>query len=391
MALTAHTLEPLIKDEFTGEAPAKRLLSHLMSERDRGAKMVGIYCGYAPVELIRAMDLTPVSLCAFSNATIEAAEAVLPANLCPLIKSSYGFIVQDTCPFFAMSDAVIAETTCDGKKKMFELIADRRPMYVMDLPQLPDNPGAVDNWSVIIRSLREFLERTFGRRIHSQRIEEEIRKSNRKARLMNEIFSYAANGPPVIGWPELFDVLTLAQSVAGNQMESILQDVLQKLEKRRRDGYVYGEKGARRVLVTGCPVGGDSLKVLKIIEEAGGVVVALDSCSGMKPYADLINEETDDPIRALAVRYLKIPCSCMTPNKRRFTELDRMIARFKPDAVIDLVLQACHSYSIESVKVEEYIQRTCGLPFLKVLTDYSQSDVGQIRTRVEALLEMCRD
>jgi benzoyl-CoA reductase/2-hydroxyglutaryl-CoA dehydratase subunit BcrC/BadD/HgdB len=80
----------------------------------------------------------------------------------------------------------------------------------------------------------------------------------------------------------------------------------------------------------------------------------------------------------------------MTPNNRRLTEMDKLIEKFKPDAVVDVVLQACHSYNIESVRVGRRVQEKRGLPFLKVVTDYSQSDIGQIRTRVEALLEMCR-
>jgi benzoyl-CoA reductase/2-hydroxyglutaryl-CoA dehydratase subunit BcrC/BadD/HgdB len=102
-----------------------------------------------------------------------------------------------------------------------------------------------------------------------------------------------------------------------------------------------------------------------------------------------IKEDTKDPARALAERYLKIPCSCMTPNTRRLTEMTRIIDKFKPDAVIDVVLQACHSYNIESHRVGEHVQKNHGLPFLKIVTDFSQSDVGQIRTRVEALLESC--
>jgi benzoyl-CoA reductase/2-hydroxyglutaryl-CoA dehydratase subunit BcrC/BadD/HgdB len=134
-------------------------------------------------------------------------------------------------------------------------------------------------------------------------------------------------------------------------------------------------------------VGGDSLKVLNIIEEAGGVIVALDSCSGMKPYGDMIEEGTGDPLRALAARYLKIPCSCMTPNNRRLTELDTLVDRFRPDAVVDVVLHACHSYNVESIKVGQHVREKHALPFLKIVTDYSPSDIGQIRTRVEALLE----
>ncbi len=382
--------EPLIDDEYTGEPPAKRLLAYLQTQRERGTSIVGVYCGYAPVELIRAFGLVPASLCAFSNATIETAETVLPANLCPLIKSSYGFIMKDACPFFAVSDAVIGETTCDGKKKMFELIADRKPMHVMDLPQLPDEPEAIDDWATAIRKVRRFLESVFGRTTTDDRIEAAIRETNAKSRRLNEVFAYAALNPPVIGWPEIYDALFLAQGASGSDLAPILDGVLQKLEKRKREGYVYGRKGAPRVMVTGCPVGGDSLKVLHIIEEAGGVIVALDSCSGMKPYAEVIEEGTNDPVRAMAARYLKIPCSCMTPNNRRLTEMDKLIEKFKPDAVVDVVLQACHSYNIESIKVGKNVRDKHGLPFLKIVTDYSQSDVGQIRIRVEALLEMCR-
>jgi benzoyl-CoA reductase/2-hydroxyglutaryl-CoA dehydratase subunit BcrC/BadD/HgdB len=384
-----RSAKPLIDDEYTGEPPAKRLLAYLQAQRERGKKIVGIYCGYAPVELIRAFELVPASLCAFSNATIEAAETVLPANLCPLIKSSYGFIMKDTCPFFAMSDAVIAETTCDGKKKMFELIADRKPMHVMDLPQLPDEPEALDNWTSMIRKLRRFLESVFGRTVTDDRIEQAIRDANVRSRLMNRIFDYAAVNPPVIGWPEFNEALFIGDSTSGADMAHALGRIIEKLEKRKQDGYVYGPKGAPRVMVTGCPIGGDALKVLHSIEEAGGVVVALESCSGMKPYAEVIEENTGDPVRAMAARYLKVPCACMTPNNRRLTEIDRLIKRFRPHAIVDVVLQACHAFNIESVKVAENVQVKHGLPFLKIVTDFSQSDVGQIRTRVEALLEMC--
>lgn len=383
-------LEPLIDDQYTGEPSSKRVLAYLQAQRSQGAKIVGIYCGYAPMEVIRALDLVPATLCAFSNATIEAAEAILPANLCPLIKSSYGFIVTDTCPFFGISDAVIAETTCDGKKKMFELIGDYKPLHVMDLPQLPDEPEALENWTTMIHKLKEFLERIFERTITDDRIEQAIRDSNEKVRKMNQVFDYVALDPPLVGWQELYDIFFLAQSARGSEMVPLFDSIINKLERRKKDGYVYGPSGAPRVMVTGCPVSGDASKVFHAIEEAGGVIVALDICSGMKPYMSLIEEGTGEPIRTLAAHYLQIPCSCMTPNDRRLVEMTKIIERFKPDAVVDVILQACHSYNIESFKVGEHIQEKHGLSFLKIVTDYSQSDVGQIRTRVEALLEICK-
>lgn len=383
------SVEPLINDEYTGGPPTKRVLARLQAKRKGGKKIAGVYCGYAPAELIRAMDIAPATLCAFSNSTIEAAETVLPANLCPLIKSSYGFIITDTCPFYGLSDVVIGETTCDGKKKMFELIADLKPTYIMDLPQVPDEEEAVANWTLMIRKLQRFLETTFEMTATDDRIEAAIMDTNRTNTMMRQVFEYAALRPSVVGWREMYDLTFLSQGSTGQEMEPVLDEAIRKLEQRRVAGYVYGPGTANRVLVTGCPVGGDAEKVFNIIEEAGGVIVALDACSGFKPFMTDIEEGTEDPVRALAERYLKIPCSCMTPNARRLTEMARLIEKFKPDAVIDVVLQACHSFNIESYKVGEQVQKNHGLPFLKIVTDFSLSDVEQIRTRVEALLESC--
>jgi benzoyl-CoA reductase/2-hydroxyglutaryl-CoA dehydratase subunit BcrC/BadD/HgdB len=382
-------VEPLVNDGFAGE-PAKRCLSYIQSKREKGKNVVGIYCGYAPMEVIRAAGMVPAVLCAFADKTIAAGEEVLPANLCPLIKSSYGFIRTDTCPFYSLSEAVIAETTCDGKKKMFELIADVKPTHVMDLPQLPDQKEAQDNWTVMIRKLAGFLEQTFECKVSDADVEKEIKNTNLKNKLLNEIFDFAALTPSPITWQEIYDLTYLGQVASTEDMLPLLEASIIKLQKRVADGICHGTTDSPRVLVTGCPVGGDATKVFKIIEEAGGVIVYLDACTGMKAYAGHFEENAKDPYRAVSRRYLDVPCSCMTPNTNRLTELDRIIEKFKPDAVVDVVLHACHSYNIESQKIKERIAAKYGLPFLKIETDYSQSDVGQLRTRVEAMLEMAQ-
>jgi len=379
-------IEPLVHDGFAGE-PSKRCLSYIQSQREKGKHVVGIYCGYAPMEVIRAAGLVPAVLCAFADKTIAAGEEVLPANLCPLIKSSYGFIRTDTCPFYAISEAVIAETTCDGKKKMFEFIADIKPTHVMDLPQLPDQKEARDNWSNMIKKLGGFLENTFDCKITNAAIEQEIKNTNLKNKLLNQIFEFAALTPSPISWQEVYDLTYLGQVATTEDMLPVLEDALTTLKQRVADGVYHGKKESPRVLVTGCPVGGDATKVFKVIEEAGGAIVCLDSCTGMKAYSGFIEENTKKPYVAVSQRYLELPCSCMTPNTRRLKELDRMINKYHLDVVIDVVLHACHSYNIESQKVKAHVEGKHKMPFLKIETDYSQGDVEQIRTRVEAILE----
>ncbi|MFK5951710.1 MAG: double-cubane-cluster-containing anaerobic reductase [Desulfobacterium sp.] len=380
-------IEPLMNDGFDGE-PAKRVLRYMEGHKEKGHPIVGIYCGYAPIELIYAMGIVPTVLCAFSKIPIPSAEAILPANLCPLIKSSYGFILEGTCPFFSMSNAIIAETTCDGKKKMFELAAQVKPLHVMDLPQLPDEVEALDNWTVMIRKLQGFLEKTFHKKATDQTIETAIQKTNLKNSMMRKFYDFAVIHPPVINWQEMYDVGFLALPSTGDEMIPLLETLLKKLERRVEQGVHYGSPESPRVLVTGCPVGGDALKIFKIIEASGGLVVAPDACTGIKAFMGEIEENTPDPVKAIAKRYLEIPCACMTPNDRRLSSLSEMIEKFKPDAVVDFVLTACHSYNVEAYKVGEYVEEKHGLPYLKIESDYSDNDEGQIRTKIEALFEI---
>jgi benzoyl-CoA reductase/2-hydroxyglutaryl-CoA dehydratase subunit BcrC/BadD/HgdB len=381
--------EPLFNDEYVG-APAKRILSRLLEHKERGSAIVGTYCGYAPLELVRAMGIVPAVLCAFANSTISTAESVLPSNLCPLVKSSFGFIQADTCPFFSLSQAVIAETTCDGKKKMFELIADKRPMFVMDLPHVSQSDEALTHWTTVVHKLKTFLETTFDRKITETGLEEAIRDSNRKNDLVMKIFDYAYLDPPVLSWSEILDIVFLATPLSGKELNPVLMEKLEILESRKKKGLHLGKKGSPRILITGCPIAGDSTKVFKAIEEEGGVIVGIDSCTGTKPFINPIPENSGDPIAAIAGRYLNVPCSCMTPNNRRLNELSRMIKLYRPDAVIDVVLHACHSYNIESSKIEAHVSKAHALPFLKIVTDYSAEDIGQIKTRIGALLEMVK-
>jgi len=113
---------------------------HAEAAKAAGRPVVGILCEFTPRELILAAGAVPVCLCGGSAATIPAAEEYLPANLCPLIKSTFGYLVLKKNPFLEWADLVVAETTCDGKKKMFELL------YISLAPdfkhsQTNENPG----------------------------------------------------------------------------------------------------------------------------------------------------------------------------------------------------------------------------------------------------------
>ena len=142
-----------------------------------------------------------------------------------------------------------------------------------------------------------------------------------------------------------------------------------------------------RILLTGCPVGKGSEKVVRLIEELGATVVTMENCTGMKGLVTPV-EEDKDPFTAIADRYLDIPCSCMTPNQGRLESIALLAKEFDVDAVVDLSWLYCHTYEVENGLIRELCETTLNLPYLHLATDYSASDAEQLRTRIEAFLEM---
>ena len=166
---------PEIFEEF-GEKKREAFLE-IKEYKDKGIPVIGMYCAYFPTELAMAAGAIPVGLCSFSNETITAAERDLPKSMCPLVKSSYGFAISDRCPFFHFADLVIGETTCDGKKKMYELMSEFKPVHVMELPNSQSERGLAFWKSEIIRT-KEYLEEFFHIVITEEMIRDAVHLNN---------------------------------------------------------------------------------------------------------------------------------------------------------------------------------------------------------------------
>lgn len=358
--------------------------------KERGIKVAGIYCGFCPKELVMAAGAIPVGLCGTREEPIAAAEETLPRNLCPLIKSSYGFAVTDSCPYFHFSDLIIGETTCDGKKKMFELLGQLKPVHVMQLPKVQNRESSLRLWYDELCRLKAVIEEQFAVEITEQALREAIHITNEELRVRKELFDLNQCKPALISG---LDMLMMTFNIGFNvdQLEGIamLDQFIAEVREVADQGYHIGTADTPRILITGTPVGIGSEKVLSIVEECGALVVVMQNCSGYT-CTELRVDENDsrDPLLILAEKYLQIPCSVMSPNPGRLDLLERMIGEFKVDGVIDISLQACHTFNIESYHIEKLVKEQLGLPFLHIETDYSNSDRESLRVRIEAFLEM---
>ncbi|MDR1948993.1 MAG: 2-hydroxyacyl-CoA dehydratase family protein, partial [Spirochaetaceae bacterium] len=150
---------PEIFESFTEARRNGFITMKTLKEQGRG--VVGTFCSYVPVELFLAAGLVPVGLCSTSDETIAEAEKILPRNLCPLIKASFGFAITDKCPYMYFSDLVVGETTCDGKIKMYELLGKIKEVYVMELPHTQYKESSRNLWLGEIRRLKAKVEERF--------------------------------------------------------------------------------------------------------------------------------------------------------------------------------------------------------------------------------------
>lgn len=358
----------------------------MKEEKDKGRKVVGTFCTYTPRELIYAADAMSVSLCSTSDETVPDAEKVLPKNLCPLVKSSYGFAITDKCPYMYFSDMIIGETTCDAKKKMYELLGEIKDTYVMQLPHSKNN-FSMALWKNELIELVKKLEEKFDVKITEDKIKDAIKLCNEERKAIKEFLNLAKLNPSPIKGSDMHEALYSSnfkfdRKIYINEIKSLTNSLKEKYDS----GETPFKKGTPRILITGCPTGGLVDKIVKQLEEAGSSVVCFENCVGTKNFEMLV-DENKEPIDAIAERYLNIPCSIMTPNDGRMDRIKEYIKDYSVDGVVDVTLTACHTYAIETEKVRRAVEG-CGKSYLAIETNYSNSDSGQLKTRLEAFVEM---
>lgn len=317
-----------------------------------------------------------------SDETIPVAEKDLPKNLCPLIKSSYGFAITDKCPFFYFSDLVVGETTCDGKKKMYEYLGEFKNVHVMELPHKNTEDGLI-LWEKEIHKMKEKLEELFGVEITDEKIRDAIRVKNAERKAVKSFYELMKEDELPMTGLDLWHVLNGIQfnfdkrTIPG-QIEELKEKVLSESKKI---------SGLPRILISGCPIGGATEKVIKAVEDNGGIVVAFENCGGAKAIDKNVEEDTENPYRSMAKKYLNIGCACITPNPNRQELLTRMTKEYKIDGIVDMHLQACQPYQVESLTIKRLAEKL-GASYIAVETDYSKSDIGQLNTRLAAFVEM---
>jgi len=373
-----------VVSEIHGIRPAE-----LIEAQKNGQKVFGTFCVYVPDEVVIAANGIVTGLCGGSQFWVPGGEKVLPKSTCPLIKASVGARLDKTCPFFRIADMYVGETTCDGKKKAWEILGEDVPMHIMDIPQMKREKD-IQKWAEEIAAFAKVVEDFTGNQITVEKLNDAIKLINGRRKAMARVYeARKALNIPISGK----DALLMSQIAFFDdpaRCTEMCNKLADELEQRIADGVSVFPAGTKRILLTGTPLAIPNWKLHHIIETSGGAVVCEEMCTGTRYFENQVDETQttlEGQYMALAQRYMKTNCACFTPNTGRIDDILRMAKEYQVDGVIDVNLKFCCLYDTEGYNVEKALQEA-GIPVLGIETDYTDADAEQLRTRIGAFMEM---
>lgn len=377
-------------DWLTSEIHGQRIVE-LLELKEQNKPLVGTFCIFVPEEVVIGAGGACYGLCGGTQFSIPDAENDLPRNICPLIKSAYGFKVQRTCPYTQASDFIYGETTCEAKKKTWELLNERHPTHVMHIPHMKgEREKAL--WKEEVLEFIKHIEKIIGKELTFAELKQGVEIINQKRAAMQRLDylrSASSDIVPISGKDALLTTQTSFFDDPQRFTEN-LHKLCDELEKRIRDGRSVVPAETPKIMVIGTPMALPNWKLHHVVETTGAVIINEEACIGHRYYKDNIDTEGADSLEALIDRmldrYMEIDCACFTPNDERVEKIVRMFREKKADGIIYYSLSFCHTYNVESKKVIDRLQKE-GIPTLKIESDYSTEDVGQLKTRVEAFVE----
>jgi len=366
--------------------------AELIEAQKQGRKVFGTFCVFVPDEVIIAADAIVTGLCGGSQFWVPDGEKVLPANTCPLIKASVGARLGKTCPFFRIADMYVGETTCDGKKKAYEILSEDVPMHIMNLPQSKREKD-LKAWSDEVSDFVSVVEKFTGNEITVDKLNAAIDIMNNKRRALARLYECRKSQCLPISGRDVLLIMQIAFFDDPQRLADVVNKLCDELEQRIRDGVSVVSDKAPRILITGTPMAVPNWKLHSIIESLGAAVVCEENCTGTRYFTGEVksgNKTMEEAVDALADRYFSnVNCACFTPNHGRIDDIIRLAEEYHVDGVIDVNLKFCNLYDTEGYFVEKALKEK-NIPVMGIETDYNDNDSEQLRTRIEAFLEMIR-
>jgi benzoyl-CoA reductase/2-hydroxyglutaryl-CoA dehydratase subunit BcrC/BadD/HgdB len=388
-----------ITDDFDGNPESMRYFYDLFRRvyiqgepLPHTGKLIGTTCIQVPDELIYALGATPVRLCNGSYHYDQIGADFMPAKSCSLVKATLGMLHSETrIPKTARPDLIVNPTTCDQKKKSSAMIEGMGyAVYDLEMPNVKESEESRIYWQRSVRHFAHKLREITGQKLTRKNLTAAMARTSRAQAAFRQLHNFRKASPALILGKDVFLITNAFFFDDIERWTDAVEKLNVELTRRQAEGFNAAQRKAPRILFTGSPPVFPNLKLPVLIEEAGGVVVADETCSANRMLYDMTAVDEwllNDMVDGLADKYLK-PCTCpiFTRNDDRKRRLLDLAATFAVDGVVYQALAGCQVYEMEQKSIADTLNAK-GIPMLYIETDYSPDDQGQLSTRIEAFLE----
>ena len=349
------------------------------TREETGCKIIGIFHPVVPEELIYAAGIRPVRLFPYVDESITAGDAHLQTYLCSNVRAVWDQVMKGKYPYL---DGAIIPRSCEAVTFLYQTWKRHHPYPFIDYINVPwkRTENAIDFFAKELGRIKSDLEGFTGKEISEDSLHNAIRIYNRNRELLRKIFELRKADSPVISGTEAFKVVMSSFVLDREEHSGLMEKLLTELFQRSQ-----GPKANVRLLITGgCAI---DARLWEMIESSGTCIVADDVNNGSRSVLNAVNETTEGPLKALARKYVMLPCSFNTSNADRFTYISEMIIENNVNGVLFAINRNCESEKFDYPNLDKKIKEKFNVPILHIETDYL-ADMTPLRTRVEAFVEM---
>ena len=355
-----------------------------------GRRLIGYICSFVPLEIITASGCIPFRVRGSVHEPITKGDTLLETIVCPYYRSCFDLSAKQKYDFLT---GLVIPHGCDSMVRSYSAWSYSLPFsyfHFVNIPSVCDE-SSFEFFSAELGTFRKSLEKLTGKTITDADLAQTIRLYNEYRDKVVALYDLRKADPPLVSGVEVSKVLTVGSSLPIGEANALLDQVLAEVRKRERLPLSKGP----RIFIDGACL--DNIELIRLVEESGGNVVADTLCNGARdhfPHTDV----GGDPIDALSRRYLgKINCpKTYRANKagtfegdvaNRFGDIGAYAKEFKVNGAILYVYKYCDPFGFEVPARKAYYQ-SIKVPMLHLEDIYSGGTMGQLKTRIQAFLEM---
>ena len=358
--------------------------------KEEGKKIIGYVCSFVPLEIITAAGCIPFRVRGDIHEPITKGDTLLETIVCPYYRSCFDLSAKQKYDFLS---GMVIPHGCDSMGRSFSTWSYSLPYPYFHFVNIPSvcAESSFEFFGAELNAFRKSLEKLVGKAITDDDLARAIRVHNENREKVRALYEFRKADPPLISGTELTMMLTVGSSLPIWEANTLFDQVLTEIRQREKSQLKKGP----RLFIDGACI--DNIELIKLVEELGGNVVADTICNGARDYFPR-TDEGGNPIDALAHRYLdKINCpKTYRENKAgtfegdmtsRFGDIGAYAKEFKANGAILYVYKYCDPFGFE-VPARKAYYKSINIPLLHLEDVYSAGTMGQLRTRIQAFLEM---